>query len=61
MIHHVDRSLAILHPDMHMQSKNQIGSSHQLHVFDDIFVTLAGRNLLRPPIGEWMRGRGRQT
>ena len=61
MIHHVDRGLAVLNSDMHMQPENQVSSSHQLHVFDNIFVTLAGRNLLRPPIGKWMRGRGRQT
>ena len=55
MIHHVDRRLAILNPDMYVQTENQIRPRHQLHVFDNILVPIVGMNLLHPPVRKRMR------
>ncbi len=55
VIHHVDRGLAILNPDMHVQPKYQVGPSHELQILNNILIALIGMNLLRPPIGERMR------
>ena len=52
MIHHVDRGLAVLDADVHVQAENQIGARHQLHVLDDVLVALVGMNLLRAPVAE---------
>ena len=60
VIHHVDRRLAILDSDVHVQAENQIGARHQLHVLDNILVALVGMNLLRAPVGKRMRRRRRQ-
>ena len=60
MIHHVDRRLAILNSDVHVQPENQIGPRHQLHILNNILVALVGMNLLRPPVRKRMRRRRRQ-
>ena len=55
VIHHVDRGLAILNPDVYVQPENQIGARHQLQVFDNILVALVGMNLLGAPVRKRMR------
>ena len=60
MIHHVNRGLAIFDPDVNMQAKDQVGARHQLHILNDVLVSLVGMNLLRAPIGKWMRRHRRQ-
>src|SRR6201994_2519780 len=41
---------------MHMQTEDQVGASHLLQVFDDAFIAHIGIDVLRTPIGEWVRG-----
>ncbi len=55
MIHHVDRRLAVLDSNMHVQAKNQIRPRHQLHVFDNILVPVVRINFLDPPVRKRMR------
>ena len=55
------RRLAILDADMHMQAKNEVRPRHQLQVLDDLGVAGIGIDLLRPPVGEGMRGTSHQT
>jgi hypothetical protein len=45
---------------MDVQSKNQVSAGYELHIFDDILVTLSRRNLLRPPVRKRMRCGGGQ-
>src|SRR5450755_496881 len=40
---------------MPIQAENQVGTGHQLHVFDHLAVALVGIDLLRLPIGKGMR------
>ena len=58
VIHHVNRGLAVLDADVHVQSEDEIGARHQLHVFDDILVAIVGIDLLHAPVGKGMRGGG---
>ena len=60
VIHHVDRRLAILDADVHVQAENQVRARHQLHVFDDLVVALVGIDVLRAPVGKRMRRAGGQ-
>src|ERR1700683_1158418 len=60
MIHHVDRGLAILNPNVHVQPENEVRPRHQLHVFDNILITRVGMNLLYLPVRKRMRRHRRQ-
>ena len=58
MVHHVDRSLAVLDADVDVQAEDQVGARDHLHVLDDLLVALVGMDLLRAPVGERMRAAG---
>ena len=53
-VHDVDGGIAVLDPDMHVQSEHQVGASDELHVLDDLAIPLVRVNLLRLPIREGM-------
>ena len=42
MIHQLDGGLAIFHADVNVQAENQVGARHQLHILNDVLVTLVG-------------------
>ena len=54
VVHQVDRSLPVLDPDVHMQAKDQVGTRHQLHIFDDVLVTIVGSDFLHSPVRKRM-------
>src|SRR3954468_495271 len=57
-VHQMDSGLAVFHPNVHVQSEDEVGACDQLHVFDDLVIALVGINLLCPPVSKWMRGAG---
>ena len=50
----------MLDADVNVQAENQVRSSHGLHVFDDLQITLVGIDVLHAPVREGMRRAGRQ-
>src|SRR5580704_10929107 len=60
-VHQMNGRFAILDAHMHVQSENQIGPGHNLHVFHNVQIALVGVNLLLAPVPEWMRAPGGQT
>jgi hypothetical protein len=58
LVHQVDGGLLVFDADVHVKAEDQVGARHQLHVLDDLEVALIGIDVLRPPIGERMRGAG---
>lgn len=61
VVHQVDRGLAVLDPDVHVQAEDQIGARDELHVFHNVFVALVGVDFLDAPIPERMSGPGREA
>ena len=61
MIHQVNGSLAVFHPDVHVQPENQVRPRYQLHVFHNVLVALVGRNLLHAPVRKGMGCRRAQA
>jgi hypothetical protein len=47
-------------PHVHVQPENQVRPRHQLHVLDNVLVTVVGINLLRAPVRKRMRRHRRQ-
>src|SRR5438094_6230712 len=50
LVHHVDSHFAIGYAHVHVQSKNEIRAGEQLHVLNDLLVTLALGDVLVPPV-----------
>src|SRR6267154_594798 len=51
-VHHVDGGLFVGHGDVNVHAKNQQGTRELLEFFDNVLVTLAGRNDLVDATGE---------
>ena len=50
LIHHVNRHFAVRDTHVHMQTKNEIRTCKQLHVFDDLLVAFAFGDVLVAPV-----------
>ena len=60
LIHQMNRRFAVLDADVHVQAENQVRARDELHVFDDLQIALVRIDVLHAPVGERMRGAGRQ-
>ena len=52
----MNRGLAVVDPDVHVQTEDQICTRHQLQVFHDVLVALVRMDFLGAPIRKRMRG-----
>ncbi len=60
VVHQLDRGLAVLHANVHVQAENQVGPRHQLQIFDNVLVADVLRDLLHAPVGKGMSRRRSQ-
>ncbi len=60
-VHQLDRGLAVLHADMHVESENEIGARHHLQVFHNHAVAVVRIDLLVPPLRERVGAARRQA
>ena len=54
VVHEVNRGLPVLNAHVHVQSENQVGPCYQLHVLNNVVITLVRINFLHPPVGKGM-------
>ncbi len=59
-VHDVDRGIAVLDADVHVQPEDQVGARDELHVLDYAVIALVGINLLQLPVGKRMGAARRQ-
>src|ERR1043165_4674209 len=49
-----DLQIAVLDADMHVETKDQIRTSYELHFLDKCVISCIRRNELIAPVGKWM-------